>query len=202
MSDEQRSLVFLPGAAGASEFWLPVATRLPGFWRKTLLSWPGAGKQPTDPEISNFDDLATQVNRRLSGPSDLIAQSMGGVVALRLALQDPERVRRLVLVATSGGVDVAQLGGRDWRKDYKAEYPNAVPWIREQHVNYTDSLPTVRTATLLIWGDADPISPVEVGRRLAQLLPNNELHVLRGGTHSLAHDRPDEVSRLIRDHLR
>jgi pimeloyl-ACP methyl ester carboxylesterase len=49
VSDEQRSLVFLPGAAGASEFWLPVATRLPDAWRKTLLSWPGAGNQPNDP---------------------------------------------------------------------------------------------------------------------------------------------------------
>jgi pimeloyl-ACP methyl ester carboxylesterase len=47
----------------------------------------------------------------------------------------------------------------------------------------------------------DPISPVAVGRRLAHLLPNSELHVLESGTHSLAHDRPDEVARLIEDHL-
>ncbi len=127
---------------------------------------------------------------------------MGGVIALSLALRDPERVRRLVLVATSGGIEVAQLAGRDWRKDYMAEYPQAAPWIGEQRVDYTDSLPMVRTATLLIWGDADPISPVEVGQHLAQLLPISELHVLPGGTHSLAHDRPDEVAALIRDHLR
>lgn len=202
MDDKHRNLVFLPGAAGASEFWLPVATRLPAGWRKTLLSWPGAGSQPPDPHVSGFADLIAYATRCLNGPADLIAQSMGGVVALGVALEDPERVRRLVLVATSGGIDVAEFGARDWREDYRAEYPMAAPWLTEDAADYTESLSAIGTPTLLICGDADPISPVEVGRRLAQLLPNSELHVLRGGTHGLAHDRPDEVACLIRDHLR
>ena len=106
-----------------------------------------------------------------------------------------------MLTATSGGIDVAELGGSDWREEYGAEYPNAALWIREDHVDYTDAIATIRAPTLLIWGDVDPISPVAAGRRLAQLLPNSELHVLPGGTHSLAHDRPDEVARLIEAHL-
>ena len=202
VGDEQRSLVFLPGAAGASEFWLPVARRLPDGWRKTLLNWPGAGDEPRDPEIAGFGDLTDRVSRSVDGRIDLIAQSMGGIVALALALQDPQRVRRLVLVATSGGLDVAQFGAADWRDEYRKEYPNAAPWISEQRVDHTEFLPTIRVATLLIWGDMDPISPVAIGRRLAQLLPNSDLRVLAGGTHSLAHDRPDEVASLIEDHLR
>jgi pimeloyl-ACP methyl ester carboxylesterase len=97
------------------------------------------------------------------------------------------------------GIDVAELGGSDGREEYGAEYPNAAIWIREDHVDYTDAITTIRAPTLLILGDVDPISPVAPGRRLAQLLPNSELHVLPGGTHSLAHDRPDEVARLIED---
>jgi pimeloyl-ACP methyl ester carboxylesterase len=201
VSDEQRVLVFLPGAAGDSEFWLPVATRLPEAWDTTLLSWPGAGNQPHDPGVSGFGDLIDRVARRLHGPTDLIAQSMGGAIALALALDHPQWVRRLVLVATSGGIDVGQFGASDWREDYRAEYPTAASWITEDRVDYTDSLPMVRAPALLLWGDEDPISPVEVGWRLAQLLPHSELRVLPGGTHSLAHDRPDEVARLIRGHL-
>ena len=202
MSDEQRSLVFLPGAGGESEFWRPVADCFPGGWRKTLIDWPGAGHQPHDPEIAGFGDLTDRVSRSLDGPTDMVAQSMGGIVALGLALRDPKRIRRLVLVATSGGLDVGQLGATDWRADYAREYPNAARWITEERVDYTDSLSTIHAPTLLIWGDDDPISPVEVGWRLAELLPNSELHVLKGGAHSLAHDRPDEVARLIQDHLR
>lgn len=45
------------------------------------------------------------------------------------------------------------------------------------------------------------ISPVSVGQRLNELLPESRLHVLVGGTHSLAQDRPDDVAALIVDHL-
>jgi pimeloyl-ACP methyl ester carboxylesterase len=201
MSDEQRNVVFLPGAGGAAEFWRPVASRLPARWRKMLLSWPGAGDQPHDPNVHGFEDLIASTSRGLHAPSDLVAQSMGAIIAIGIALRHPEQVRRLVLTATSGGIDVAELGGADWREEYGAEYPNAASWITEDHVDYTNAIPTITAPTLLIWGDVDPISPVAAGRRLAQLLPNSELHVLPGGTHSLAHDRPDEVARLIEDHL-
>jgi pimeloyl-ACP methyl ester carboxylesterase len=202
MSDVQPGVVFLPGAAGASEFWRPVATRLPDTWQKTFMNWPGAGNQPNDPAISGFPDLVNRLSHSLRARTDLVAQSMGGIVAIGLALQDPELIRRLVLVATSAGVDVARLGGTDWRADYRTEYPSAAPWITEYRVDYTDALATIRAQTLLIWGDADPISPVDVGRYLNQLMPNSELYVVPGGTHSLAHDRPDEVASLIEHHLR
>lgn len=158
--DEQRTLVFLPGAAGAAEFWRPVASRLPDRWRKTLLSWPGAGDQPDDPDVHGFEDLIASVSRGLHGPSDLIAQSMGGIIAIGIALRHPEHVRRLVLTATSGGIDVADLGGADWRDAYNAEYRNAAPWITEDRVDYSDAITTITAPTLLIWGDADPISPI------------------------------------------
>ncbi len=107
----------------------------------------------------------------------------------------------MVLTATSGGINVADLGGADWRKEYGAAYPDSASWIRDG-VDYSDAIATITAPALLVWGDADPISPVAVGRRLAQLLPDSELHLVPGGTHSVAHDRPDEVARLITAHLR
>jgi pimeloyl-ACP methyl ester carboxylesterase len=198
----RRNLVFLPGAAGAAEFWQPVASRLPAPWRKTLLNWPGAGNEPHDPDVHGFEDLIISVSRRLRGRSDLIAQSMGGVIAVGAALQRPEHVRRLVLCATSGGIDVAELSATNWREEYRAAYRHAAPWVTDERVDYSQHIATIGAPTLLIWGDADPISPVAAGERLAQLLPNSELHVLPGGSHTLARDRPDEVARLIEDHLR
>lgn len=54
---------------------------------------------------------------------------------------------------------------------------------------------------LLLWGDADPLSPVAAGRRLAGLLPRARLHVFAGGGHDLAHAFADEAAALIDDHL-
>jgi pimeloyl-ACP methyl ester carboxylesterase len=199
--DGTRKLLFLPGASGAGAFWLPVAERLPDQWQKTLLSWPGAGEEPHDPRVSGFEDLVELAAVELDEQSDLVAQSMGGVVAIGLVLRHPEQVRRLVLVATSGGLDVARLGAADWRREYRSEYPRAAPWVWQEQPDYGDAISTVSVPTLLLWGDADPVSPVSIGQRLAELLPRSALHVLAGGTHSLAREHPDQVARLIIDHL-
>jgi pimeloyl-ACP methyl ester carboxylesterase len=199
--DETRKILFLPGASGAGAFWSPVAERLAGPWQKTLLSWPGAGDQPHDPRVAGWEDLIGFAAVELDDQSDLVAQSMGGVVAIGLALRYPEKVRRLVLVATSGGVDVAGLGAAEWRQEYRTEHPHAASWVWQQQLDYGDAISAVSAPTLLVWGDADPISPVSVGQRLAELLPNSALHVLTAGTHDLAREYPDEVAGLIVDHL-
>ncbi len=43
---------------------------------------------------------------------------MGGFIALQLALRYPHLVTHLVLVAATGGVDMAGHGASDWRHDY------------------------------------------------------------------------------------
>ena len=122
-------LLFLPGAGGSSGFWKPAGDRLPAAWSKHYFGWPGLGDQPHDPAIKGIDDLVQLVTARIDGPVDLVAQSMGGVIAVRVALARPDLVRRLVLCVTSGGVDMAGLGAADWRADYRKSFPNAAPWI-------------------------------------------------------------------------
>ena len=78
-----------------------------------------------------MDDLVRMVAARMDGPVDLVAQSMGGVIAARLAIEQPQNVRRLVLTVTSGGVDMAGLGASDWRENYRKSFPRAVAWITE-----------------------------------------------------------------------
>jgi pimeloyl-ACP methyl ester carboxylesterase len=195
-------IAFFPGAAGAPEFWAPVAGRLAPGSKRTLLGWPGAGEQPHDPDVRSFGDLVARASALLDDQTDVVAQSMGGVVAIGLALARPERVRRLVLVATSGGVDVAALGGADWRGEYQRAYPDAARWISTERPDHTGALSRLAAPTLLICGDADPLSPPAVGERLAGLIPTSTLRVLAGGTHWMARERQDEVARLIDEHLR
>jgi pimeloyl-ACP methyl ester carboxylesterase len=48
--------------------------------------------------------------------SDVVAQSMRGVVAVGLALTHQRKIRRLVLVATSGGLETSVLGAQTARR--------------------------------------------------------------------------------------
>ncbi|HWK19102.1 MAG TPA: alpha/beta fold hydrolase, partial [Solirubrobacteraceae bacterium] len=124
-----RTLLFLPGTAGAAAFWRPAADRLPAAWNQTLLRWPGAGDEPHDARVRGYADLVELAAGELDGHTDVVAQSLGGAVAIGLALRYPASIRRLVLVATSGGLDVNRLGVTDWRSEYRVRFPRAAPWV-------------------------------------------------------------------------
>lgn len=194
-------ILFLPGAGGSPQFWKPVAEALPATWPKEHFGWPGLGAQPHDPAICSVDDLKRLVTERMDEPVDLVAQSMGGVIAARIALEHPERVRRLVLCVTSGGVDMAGLGASEWRADYRRSFPKAVSWITDGTPPPPLPVEKIAVPTLLIWGDADPISPVAVGRHLAERLPQARLEIVPGGDHDVASTHADLVARLIAKHL-
>ncbi len=193
---------FLPGAGGAAAFWEPAAAQLPSAWDVRLLSWPGAGHEPHRSDVSSYSDLIAYAADRIPNGSDVVAQSMGGAVAIGVALAQPEKIRRLVLVATSGGLDVEGNGAENWRADYRCEFPEAAPWVSEQRIDYTEKLHRITIPTCLIWGDADPISPLAVGQALNDTLSNSSLHILPSGTHVLAREHPREVAALIDAHLR
>jgi pimeloyl-ACP methyl ester carboxylesterase len=193
-------LLFLPGAGADPAFWRPVGERLAG--EKVYFGWPGLGHQPPSPDVNGLEDLVAMVDAELSrGPADLLAQSMGGLIAILAALRRPASVRRLVLSVTSAGLDMKGLGAADWQATYHQSHPNAARWLSDVRMDLSAQFPQIACPTLLLWGDSDPISPVAVGERLATLLPNAALHVLEGGDHDLVRDRADEVVPLVRAHL-
>lgn len=195
-------VVFLPGAGGDGEFWRSAGELLPGGWEKVYVSWPGLGAEPRDPSIGGFDDLVGMVADELDRPSDLVAQSIGGLVAVGVAARVPRMVRRLVLVASSGGVDVAGMGGEDWRAEYRRAFPGAGAWVTEPQADQTEQLRRIAVPTLLVWGASDRISPIAVGEHLTGLIPGGVLHVVEGGTHDVGREAADAVAALIEAHLR
>ena len=149
-----------------------------------------------------MQDLVDAVTLHMDRPCALIAQSMGGVVAVLAALQRPEYLTHLVLVATSGGVPIDDLRPHDWRPDFMRSNPAFPAWMARERWNLAPQLASVRAPTLLLWGDADAISPVAVGERLQGLLPRAQLQVLPGGAHDLAQTHAEAVAGHISRHLR
>ena len=197
-----RRVLFLPGASGDGRFWCPVADRLPGAWDKVFFDWPGLGPVPPRADVNGLGDLARLVLDRMdTRPVDLVAQSMGGVVAMLVALARPGGIRRIVLTATSAGIDISPFSPEDWRPEYVQEYPDAAPWIVAERPDLSARLASVTAPTLLLWSAADPISPLGVGHRLAELLARAELVVVPADGHMFARDRADLVAPHVLRHL-
>jgi pimeloyl-ACP methyl ester carboxylesterase len=195
-------LVFFPGAGGRAGFWRPVAERLADLGSAVLFAWPGFGDVPAEPAIDSLDGLYRWAMTRLPpGSFHLVAQSMGGVLAARLAIEHPERIATLVLCATSGGVDVTALGGEDWRPAYRAELPDVPDWFERDRTDLTARLGEIRAPTLVLGGDRDPICPPAVARLLCDRIPCTRAEVFAGGAHDFAHVHPDEVAAAIRRHI-
>src|SRR5439155_13317819 len=78
-------LLFLPGAGASARFWRPVADRLGQERKMHFFSWPGLGHEPVEPCMQGLDDAVAMVLARMTEPVDLLAQSMGGLIALKAA---------------------------------------------------------------------------------------------------------------------
>ena len=113
-------LLFLPGASGNTDFWKPVSERIDHPEARVFCGWPGFGATPEDADVRGIDDLVARVVAHIDRPTAIAAQSMGGVIAIRAALQCPQLVTHLVLAVTSGGIDISDLGAEDWRPSDQA----------------------------------------------------------------------------------
>jgi len=191
--------VFLPGAGGRRSFWQPVSDLYGRSADAVLLGWPGFGDEPHDPHIRSLAGLTDFVLDRVDGDFNLVAQSMGGVVALQIALRAPERVRSLVLCATSGGVDFGDIERDDWRPGYLQELTEATPrWFVDDRTDVMARLHEITVTVLLLWGADDRIVPPAAGRLLERLLPNARLVVIPHAGHDLAQTKAAEVAAHIR----
>ena len=161
----------------------------------------------------------------------LVGHSHGGRVSIALAADEPERVGRLLLVDAAGippkrgwryrrRVAVAKLGrligklgspGRGLQDRMRArvasrDYLEASEAMRGTFraviaADLGERLPRVRSSTLLVWGDQDDDTPLWMGRRMEELLPDAGLVVLEGAGHYSYADSPGQFRAVARRFL-
>ena len=86
------------GIGGRASLWAPTVAALSP---RPVLALDMPGYDGTRPALTGFPELADAAAALLDGPADVVGHSLGGMIALELALRHPERVRRLVIVASS-----------------------------------------------------------------------------------------------------
>lgn len=163
---------------------------------------------------------------------DLIAHSFGGRVAIQLASLHPEKVGRLVLVDSAGVIPprplkfklkvatakvakfLAKYGGsigenlrkyiysKVASKDYMSAGPLRDSFVLVVRDDLTGLMPTIKSPTLLVWGENDLDTPVASGKTMHQLIPGSELVVLEHAGHFSYLDQSNRFNLLVRRFLR
>lgn len=99
-------LVLLHGLTGAASNWIELAPRFAGTRRILVPDLPGHGGSaplPAAPNLDAYGDRAHLVAEREGMlPAPFVGHSMGGLVALRLAVRRPADVSGIVLAAAAG----------------------------------------------------------------------------------------------------
>ncbi len=103
---EGEPLVLVHGLGGAASNWLALAPLLLPGRRVLVPELPGHGGSeplPAAPNLNVYADrLALLVEREGFAPAPVVGHSLGGAIALRLAIRRPELVSGLVLAGAAG----------------------------------------------------------------------------------------------------
>ncbi len=102
VAGEGEPLVLVHGLGGSAANWLALAPLLLPGRRVIVPELPGHGGSEALPAGASLNAFADSVASLLDGPSAVVGHSLGGAIALRLAIRRPELVRSLVLAGAAG----------------------------------------------------------------------------------------------------
>jgi pimeloyl-ACP methyl ester carboxylesterase len=225
-------LIFIHGSGDSGAIWAPLLALLPDV--ETLaFDLPGHGARVAEPgpELMSVRDYAEDVYQALTSrgvDGGVIAgHSLGGAIALRLAVDHPDFARRIVLVGSGARLrvapqflEVARAAGpegslsltvigfapdhEDQARTLYATHPPTAPGMLYRDLAACDAfdmmaeLGAISQPALLIVGEADRMTPVKYAEFLRQRLPQSELVVIPDAGHYALIERPEAVAGALR----
>jgi len=213
------TLVFLPGYASDMEGTKALALdsfaerRRVGVLRLDYSGTGASGGRFEDGTLALWlEEALAALDQLTEGPAILIGSSMGGWLALHLALLRPDRVQALVGIAAAPdftdwgfGAEARTMLDRDGRLGNADPQGRATPmlmmrafWESGQALRLLDNEIAIDCPVRLIHGEKDSDVPLEIGMRtLASLRSSDvQLKVIKGGGHRLS--EPHEIDAILR----
>ena len=197
-------------------------------YRVMAFEMPGFGQSPANTASQSVKDLArtmAQAATQLGLNSyALIGTSFGSRVALWQALQSPQQVDLLVLIAPTAvlpeGYTMPVVAPDQIAKLLFAHPENVPAQLPADPANVAkemalvqriqgasrdteleDKLGQVQTQTLVVFGTADKVVPPAMGRTYRERMPNCHFVMVYDAGHAVATERPEALSNTIADFL-
>jgi pimeloyl-ACP methyl ester carboxylesterase len=196
------TLVFLPGYAsdmeGAKALALDGLAERRGL-AMLRLDYSGTGSSPgefADGTLALWlEEALDAVDRLTEGPIILVGSSMGGWIALHLALLRPERIQSLIGIAVAA--DFTNWGFADGDTAERQGLSRAF-WESGEQLLLLDAEIAVDCPVRLIHGEQDQDVPVDVAKQVMARLRSADvqLNIIKGGGHRLS--EPREIETILR----
>jgi pimeloyl-ACP methyl ester carboxylesterase len=227
----RHNLLLLHGAGGNHLAWPPELRRLAGA-KVYALDLPGHGRSPGGGcrTIAAYADAVALFVSALKLPEVALAgHSMGGAIALELALRGPAWLSRLVLLGSSARLRLAPayLAGlereglrRFVRQAYGPDAPGEMVHRGLQLLGQSSPdllrgdfaacaafdvagrLGEVKTPTLVICGASDQLAPLSHSQYLREQIAGASLLIVEGAGHMVMLEEPLAVARAIAGFLK
>ena len=146
--------------------------------------------------------------QQTAGKVTLCGLSLGAVLALNYAIDHPEKVKALVLIATQYKMPKALLALQNVMFHFmkesafqqtgfqKANFVSLCKTTGKQ--NFSQSVKTLRCPTLLVCGEQDSANQ-KASKALAAILPNAEFKEIPGAGHEVNTQSPDRLAAVLQE---
>ena len=207
-------LIFLHGNGGSSEYFERQIPFFEQYFHAVTVDTRGHGQSERGEgklTLSRIaDDLLEVLDFLKIEKANILGFSDGGNIAIVFALKYPERVKRLCLdganLYPSGATFKANFYSfRSYIKSYfkkdgakKREIIDLM--VKEPRIE-PSSLSAITAPTLVIAGDRDLIKTAHT-RLIADSIKGSTLCLMKGGTHFIAWERPEEFNKIVFDFLK
>ena len=213
----EKTIMLVHGYAGCAETWEYQINHFARQYRVVVPDLRGHGQSDapftayTMPEL--IDDLNT-IAQTLDLPEQFVlaGHSFGGSICVEYAVAYPERLEKLILIATAGEYPlprgasllsrVPTAAFRPWWK-YRPRWNAQVHVMKRMMLNNMRRwqgwplLENIRTPTLVITGERDRYFPRQVFEKVAQMVPGAEVIDIGASKHKVQLERHQAVNRAI-----
>ncbi len=194
------SLLLIPGLGADARLFGGVVPLLAHSHHVITFDPRGAGRSTAPPGPYRIEQMADDSAVLLSAlnveRADVVGYSMGGRIALSLALDHPERVRRLVLAATSARSPVTRRFTRRWwalevlsRLPTPGERQPRWAWELQRDASFaydaSARLGEIVAPTLVLHGRNDHMTPLALAEEMRAEIVAATLRTVPGGHLSL-----------------
>ena len=213
----RNTVVFIHGYAGCAETWEYQINYFSREYRVVVPDLRGHGQsdapftQYTMPEL--VEDIETIADKlSLAERFILVGHSFGGAICIEYAYAHPERLDKLVLIATAGEYPmprIVSLASRIPTAAFRPFWRYRPRWNAEVHVmkrmmlnnmrkwSGWDQLEHIHTPTLILTGERDRYFPHRVYAGVAEKIPDARVVDIGGSKHKVQLERHQAVNRAL-----